>query len=270
MINKINTSKIKMSKRHSKRPKIDQQSLSTEAVNPLQRLPNKCKDSVRNHINSVYVGSIVRIYDTAYGSEGHLVTAHWITENGLFATVHEDCKMDFVSLKYKTWVVDQRQIKPGSFRLFARFGTDDIEEEDKVNTINEVKQKNSRVLMNNTLMDYPTQRDRQTYRCCLFRLTCNCGLSKKVKKYICSEKNEKNKGKYYYACNNRYGKSSESCNFFVWEHEIDHESYVTCKCGVLCKKINISADGLLPIYKFVCINRGNKYHKGCNCYSDGN
>ena len=161
MINKINTSKIKMSKRHSKRPKIDQQSLSTEAVNPLQRLPNKCKDSVRNHINSVYVGSIVRIYDTAYGSEGHLVTAHWITENGLFATVHEDCKMDFVSLKYKTWVVDQRQIKPGSFRLLTRFGTDDIEEETKVNTINEVKQKNSRVLMNNTLMDYPTQKDRQ-------------------------------------------------------------------------------------------------------------
>jgi len=63
----------------------------------------------------VYVGSIVRVYDPAYGAEGHLVTTHWRTEDGIFATLHEDCKMGFVSLKYKTWVVDQRQVKPGSF-----------------------------------------------------------------------------------------------------------------------------------------------------------
>ena len=30
-------------------------------------------------------------------------------------------------------------------------------------------------------MDYPTQADRQTYRCSLFRLTCNYGLSKQLK-----------------------------------------------------------------------------------------
>ena len=90
--------------------------------------------------------------------------------------------MDFVTLKYKTWVVDQRMVRPGSFRLFTRFGTDDIEDENKTSTINETKQKNSRILTNDTLMDYPTQADQQTYRCSLFRLTCNCGLSKKVKK----------------------------------------------------------------------------------------
>ena len=111
-------------------------------------------------INSVYVESIVRIYDASYGPEGHQVTTHWITEDSIFATLHEDGKMGFVSLKYKTWVLDQRQVKLGSFRLFARFGTNNIEEENKINTINEIKQKNSRILMNKTLMDYPTQADR--------------------------------------------------------------------------------------------------------------
>ena len=52
--------------------------------------------------------------------------------------------------------IDQRQVRPGSFRLFTRYGTDDIEEENKTNTINEIKQKNSRKLMNNAPMNYPT------------------------------------------------------------------------------------------------------------------
>ena len=157
-----------MSKQGSKRRKQVLQRLSGDQVILTDRLPHSCKDSVRNHINSVYVGLIVRIYDAAYGPEGHLVTTHWITEDGIFVTLHEDSKMGFVSLKYKTWIVDQRQVKPGSFRLFSRFGTNDIEEENKTNTINEIKQKNSLILMNNTLMDYPTQADRETYRCSLF------------------------------------------------------------------------------------------------------
>ena len=258
-----------MSKQGSKRRKQNLHSLSGDKVILTDRLPISCKDTVRNHINSVYVGSIIRIYDAAYGPEGHLVTAHWITEDGIFATLHEDGKMGFVSLKYKTWVVDQRRVKPGSFRLFSRFGMNDVEDEKKTNTINEIKQKNSRILINNTLMEYPTQADRETYRCSLFRLTCNCGLSKQLKKYKCSETNQVNKGKWYYACKDRYCNSSESCNLFVWEHELEHEHYITCQCGILCKKINTCKEGFLPVYKFVCINRGNKYHKGCNFYSDG-
>ena len=212
-----------MSKPVSKKRKKQLESLSAARGDPSVLLPVTCKDSVRNHINSVYVGSIVRLYDADYGPEGQLVTTHWRTEKGIFATLHDDCKMDFVDLKYKTWVVDQRQVKPGSLRLFSRFGTNDIEEEDKINTINEIKQKNSRILMNNVLMDYPTQVDRQTYQCSLFRLTCNCGLSKQLKKYKCSEKNELNRGKWHYACMDRYCNTSESCNFFAWEHELEHE-----------------------------------------------
>ena len=122
---------IEMSTPGSKKRKNDIQSYRRDNVNPTDQLPINCKESVCNHINSVYVGSIVRVYDPAYGAEGHLVTAHWMTEKGIFAKLHEDNKMDFVRLKYKTWVVDHRQVKPGSYRLFTRFGTDDIEDDGK-------------------------------------------------------------------------------------------------------------------------------------------
>ena len=127
---------------------------------------------------------------------------------------------------------------------------------------------NSQILTNDTLMDFPTQADRETYRCSLFRLTCNCGMSKKAKVYTCSDSNIKNKGKRYYACCDRYRNTTQSCNFFVWEEEIEHETYTMCECGVLCKRINISKEGFLPDYKFVCVNRGNKYHKGCKYWKD--
>ena len=111
-----------------KRRKSNNPSHERDKVSHTKRLPPHCKEYVRNHINSVYGGSITRIYDPAYGAEGHLVTAHWMTKNGVFATLHDDSKMEFVSLEYKTWVVDQRRVRPGSFRLFTRCGTDDIEE----------------------------------------------------------------------------------------------------------------------------------------------
>ena len=257
-----------MSDRKTKRQKDDVLTYATFEP-PLERLPITCKDSVRNHINSVYVGTIIRIYDNSYGPAGHLVTAHWITDQGIFATLHDDSKSDFVRLKYKTWVVDQRHVRPGSFRLFKRFGTDDIKNDSRKHTINEIKQMNSRVMTNNTLMDFPTQADRETFSCSLFRLTCNCGMSKKAKVYTCADSNVKNSGKRYYACLDRYKNSTESCNFFVWQEEIEHENYITCECGVLCKRINVSKEGFLPVHKFICVNRGNKYHKGCNFSKDG-
>ena len=128
--NQLIQSKLIMSDQKKKRQKVD--NLVYPTCEPIQdRLPITCKDSVRNHINSVYVGSIVRIYDHSYGPAGHLVTAHWITDEGIFATLHDDSKSDFVRLKYKTWVVDQRHVRPGSFRLFKRFGTDDIQDDSK-------------------------------------------------------------------------------------------------------------------------------------------
>ena len=249
-----------------KRRNNDKTQLPIDVLN--ERLPESCQKTVNMHINTVYVGSVIRIYDQTYKPEGKVATVHWITNNGLFVTLHDDGICNFIDLKYKSWVVDQGFVKPGAFKLFWRHGTNDIEEEKRSHTINEIKQKNSKILMNDTLIEFPTKADRETYECLLFRQTCNCGFSKKVKKFTCSSTNTENPGKKYYGCLDRYGSSENSCNFFVWEHEIEHGKYVTCQCGDLCKKINISKKGFLPVYKFVCINRCNKLYPGCKVYKD--
>ena len=122
--------------------------------------------------------------------------------------------------------------------------------------------------MNDTLIDFPTKADRESYRCSLFHITCNWNNSERAVTYSCYRSNPENAGKLYYGCPKKYTNSEESCNFFVWKTEVEHKKYITCKCGILCKKINISAKGMLPIYKFVCINRNNKYHHGCKVMFD--
>ena len=98
----------------------------TTHPNPVTVLPSKYKDTVRSHVNSVYVGTIIRIYDPSFSEEGQLATAHWVIDEGIFFTLHEEQRSDFVTLKYKTFVVDHRLVKPGAFRLYCRTGTDDI------------------------------------------------------------------------------------------------------------------------------------------------
>ena len=102
MLTKLDKFYYNMSTKGTKRRKHNLQTSTGDEISPTFQLPDSCKESVRNHINSVYVGSIVHIHDPVYGAEGHLVTTHWRTKDGIFATLHEDCKMGFVSLKYKT------------------------------------------------------------------------------------------------------------------------------------------------------------------------
>jgi len=115
-------------------------------------------------------------------------------------------------------------------------------------------------------MDYPSERDRQTYECELFKLTCNCGFSKQVTKMQCSESNPKNPGKMYYACVDRYTNKMSSCNFFVWATELEHSTYMKCLCGKLCKKIEIKQNNMEPKDTFVCVNRNNKSNPGCTFF----
>ena len=255
-----------MSQHQKKRRQSDKSPTSREVLT--ERLPESCKKSVKRHINTIYVGTVIRIYDPVYKPEGQLATVHWVTNHGLFVTLYEEGICDFVELKYKSWVVDHGFVKPGAFKLFSRYGSNDIEDDGRCHTVNEKKKRNSKILMNDILMDFPRQVDRETYECSLFRLTCNCGASKKAQKFTCSSTNLMNSGKRYYGCADRYTSSEESCNFFVWESEIEHGKYVTCDCGNLCKKINISKKGLLPIHKFVCINRSNKLSPGCKIWKD--
>ena len=231
-------------------------------------VPDGFKDKVNDHINSVYVGTVIRIYEPPYSVEGQLATAHWVTEQGVYVTLRDEQRCDFITLKYKIWVVDHRPVKPGAMRLFTCPETDDMKDENRKLTINEIKQKNQRILMNNMVMKFPTTRDQHTYECSLFKLTCNCGYSKKLKKYTCSHTNLENGGRKYYGCVDKYSRNTTSCNFFVWENEIEHQTYQTCKCGILCKRINISKKGSVPTFKFVCVNGQNKTHQGCNAFYD--
>ena len=68
---------------------------------------------------------------------------------------------------------------------------------------NEMKQLNRKVLMNDTYMNFPSEFDQNSYTCCMFMLTYNCGFSKKFEKYTCSNSNPTNAGKDYFACQDR-------------------------------------------------------------------
>ena len=117
-------------------------------------------------------------------------------------------------------------------------------------------------------MDFPTRMGRENYDYTLFKMICNCGCSKQVTNYTCSENNAVNPGRRYYSCSDRYTDSHDSCNFCVWETEIEHQKYITCECGTLCKKVNVIQKGLLPEFKFICIDRYNKVHPGGKVYID--
>ena len=107
-----------------------------------ERLPDTCRKSLRTHINSIYVGSIVRIYDPRFITEGQLATAYWCTRDGLFVTLHSEQRCDFADLKYKKWIVDHRCVKVGALKLFSKASSNDIDENPRNKTINEIKQRN--------------------------------------------------------------------------------------------------------------------------------
>ena len=132
------------------------------------QLPESCRKTIRAHVNTVYVGTILGIYNRRYGPEGQLATAHWSSNNKIYVTLHNNELSSFVDIRYQQWVVDHRRIRPGAFILFVHQGTNDIMYEKRKKTFNEIRQHNSKILMNDTLVDYPTEVDRNTYNCCLF------------------------------------------------------------------------------------------------------
>ena len=111
------------------------------------------------------------------GPDGHLVTAHWAVNRRLFVTIHEQSVCNFIDLKNQRWVVGHIAMKSGSVILVQRYGTDDIKDNLRDKTYNEVRKRNSSILMNNTLIDFPMKADQETYRCSLFCLIYKCGNS---------------------------------------------------------------------------------------------
>ena len=84
------------------------------------RLPLECKATVKRHINSIYVGSIVRIYDKKYGEEGQLVTMHWALEDRLFVTLHAEERCSYVKLKYNQLTYLEWQEGPQLYCVLAK------------------------------------------------------------------------------------------------------------------------------------------------------
>ena len=87
-------------------------------------VPDGYKDKVNDHINSVYVGTVLRIYDPRYSNEGQLATADWATEQGVYVTLHDE-QRSFIVLHIKmcsivyqltlfswTWIRKKKRFSP--------------------------------------------------------------------------------------------------------------------------------------------------------------
>ena len=122
--------------------------------------PESSWQTKTKYINSIYVGTMLRIYASEYGNEGQLATAQWVTDKGLFCTLHDEQISSFVKLKHKTFVADHRLVRPRSYRLYKKTGTNDINDDSRIKTFNEIKQSNSKILKNDIYMDFPSEIDR--------------------------------------------------------------------------------------------------------------
>ena len=85
--------------------------------------------TVERHINSVYVGTIIRLLGSSSNTKGRLATAHWVDKRGVFVTYQNKEISTFLDLRDKTFVVDHRDVRPDSFQLFTKFGTNDMDVE---------------------------------------------------------------------------------------------------------------------------------------------
>ena len=85
--------------------------------------------TVERHINSVYVGTIIRLLGSSSNTKGRLAIAYWADKRGVFVTYQNKEISTILDLRDKTFVVDHRDVRSGSFQLFKKFGTNDMDVE---------------------------------------------------------------------------------------------------------------------------------------------
>ena len=88
-----------MSKEYSNKRKY---SKDDKTYRPFKRLSDVGHITIERHINSVYVGTIIRLLDSNNNGEGNLATAHWIDNRGVFVTYHSEKISTFVHMQL--WV----------------------------------------------------------------------------------------------------------------------------------------------------------------------
>ena len=72
------------------------------------QLPESCRKNVRTYVNTVYIETILRIYNQSYGPERQLVTAHWSSNNEIYVAPHDNEICSFVDIRYQQWVVEHK------------------------------------------------------------------------------------------------------------------------------------------------------------------
>ena len=55
---------------------------------PVKRLSEEDHVTIERHINTVYVGTVIRLLGTYNNEKGKLATAHWMDKRGVFLTYH--------------------------------------------------------------------------------------------------------------------------------------------------------------------------------------
>ena len=82
---------------------------------------------------------------------------------GVFVTYDSEEISTFLNLNDKTFVIDHRCVKPWSSQLFTKFSTNDIDDVPGKKTVDKIKQLNRQILMNNTVIKFPTEMDQMSY-----------------------------------------------------------------------------------------------------------
>ena len=225
-------------------------------IGPQETLPYECRLLVSEHVNTIYVGSMVRLFSNETEEYSSIGIAHWSSERGIYFTMLEEKIMKYYDIQLFKWVVNNNKVYPGAYVLARRDKTDDIHASLTSKSDNEQVKWNTKTLWNDVLYHFPTKKDQYTYKCMRYRMTYECNVPKKAVKYYKEYQESDSFRSVYYACQDRG--NSNSCSFFVWDYEISHGHCKLCKCDRLVKitsknKFNGNTTGVqMNSHVFIC------------------
>ena len=154
-------------------------------MGPQETLPYDCRVTVHEHVNTIYVGSLVRLFSNETDEYSSVGIAHWSSDRGIYFTMLEEKIMKYYDITQFKWVVNNSKVYPGAYVLARRDKTDDIHASLATKSDNEY-----------------------TYKCMRYRMTCECVIEKKAVKYYKKFQESDSFRSVYYACENRGKRNS--------------------------------------------------------------
>ena len=95
-------------------------------IGPQETLPYDCRVIVHEHVNTIYVGSLVRLFSNETDEYSSVGIAHWSSDRGIYFTMLEEKIMKYYDITQFKWVVNNSKVYPGAYVLARRDKTDDI------------------------------------------------------------------------------------------------------------------------------------------------